>query len=81
MCTQSTGLYEAGAFAALGIIWSLRRMQKKWEAARSFWENEVREEGKKAVRFDSNGRINPRLKLTPKTSFRSPYDNDKTTHI
>lgn len=45
-----SSLYEAGAVAALGIVWSLRRLQKKWEAARSFWEGEVREEGRKAVR-------------------------------
>jgi len=46
----STGLYECGAVAALGIVWSLRRMQGKWETARKFWEGEVREEGRKAVR-------------------------------
>ena len=46
----STGLYEAGAVAALGIVWSLKRMQGKWETARRFWEGEVREEGRKAVR-------------------------------
>ncbi|KAI0966716.1 hypothetical protein F4678DRAFT_448677 [Xylaria arbuscula] len=48
--TLSTTLYEAGAVAALGIVWSMRRMQKKWETARAFWEGEVREEGRKAVR-------------------------------
>ncbi|XXH00507.1 hypothetical protein Hte_006853 [Hypoxylon texense] len=48
--TLTTTLYEAGAVAALGIIWSLRRMQKQWETARAFWEGEVREEGRKAVR-------------------------------
>lgn len=48
--TLSTSLYEAGAVAALGLVWSLRRMQGKWEAARRFWEGEVREEGRKAVR-------------------------------
>ncbi|TVY94272.1 WW domain-containing protein [Lachnellula willkommii] len=48
--TLSTGLYEAGAVAAVGIVWSLRRMQGKWETARKFWEGEVREEGRKAVR-------------------------------
>ena len=48
--TLSTSLYEAGAVAALGIVWSLRRMQGKWETARKFWEGEVREEGRKAVR-------------------------------
>jgi hypothetical protein len=48
--TLSTSLYEAGAVAALGIVWSLKRMQGKWETARKFWEGEVREEGRKAVR-------------------------------
>ncbi|KAL2067608.1 hypothetical protein VTL71DRAFT_2033 [Oculimacula yallundae] len=46
----TTTLYEAGGVAAFGIVWSLRRMQRKWEAARKFWEGEVREEGRKAVR-------------------------------
>lgn len=50
LSSVSTGLYEAGAVAALGIVWSLRRMQGKWEAARKYWEGEVREEGRKAVR-------------------------------
>lgn len=36
--------------AALGIVYSLGRMQKKWETARDFWEGEVREEGRKAIR-------------------------------
>ncbi|KAM3068921.1 hypothetical protein ACMFMF_008887 [Clarireedia jacksonii] len=48
--TLSTTLYEAGAVAALGIVWSMRRMQNKWETARKYWEGEVREEGRKAVR-------------------------------
>jgi hypothetical protein len=47
---SSFGAYEAAAIAALGIVWSMRRMQNKWETARSFWEGEVREEGRKAVR-------------------------------
>lgn len=47
--TTST-LYEVGAVAALGIVYSLGRMQKKWGAARRFWEGDVREEGRKAVR-------------------------------
>ncbi|KAI1405729.1 hypothetical protein F4819DRAFT_377341 [Hypoxylon fuscum] len=50
LSTVTTTLYEAGAVAALGIAWSLRRMQKQWETARQFWEGEVREEGRKAVR-------------------------------
>lgn len=47
---SSLGAYEAGAVAALGLVWSLGRMQKQWETARGFWEGEVREEGRKAVR-------------------------------
>jgi len=50
LSSLSAGLYEAGAVAAFGIVWSMRRMQKKWETARKFWEGEVREEGRKAVR-------------------------------
>ncbi|RYP67600.1 hypothetical protein DL771_007152 [Monosporascus sp. 5C6A] len=48
--TLTTTVYEAGAVAALGVVWSMKRMQKQWEAARDFWEGEVREEGRKAVR-------------------------------
>lgn len=47
---SSFSAYEAGAVAALGLAWSLRRLQTKWETARSYWEGEVREEGRKAVR-------------------------------
>ncbi|KAG7101360.1 hypothetical protein HYQ45_013558 [Verticillium longisporum] len=50
MSSSVTTLYEAGAVAALGIVWSLRRLQTKWETAREFWEGDVREEGRKAVR-------------------------------
>lgn len=44
------GVYECGAVAALGIALSLRGLQRRWERARDFWEGEVREEGRKAVR-------------------------------
>jgi len=46
----SLGLYECGAIAALGAIVALRRLQQKWDAARKYWEEEVREEGRKALR-------------------------------
>jgi hypothetical protein len=46
----TTTLYEAGGVAAFGIVWSLKRMQGKWETGRKFFEGEVREEGRKAVR-------------------------------
>lgn len=45
----SVGLYEAGAIAALGTVLSMGRMQKRWEAARKWWEGEAREEGRRAL--------------------------------
>ncbi|KAK8208087.1 hypothetical protein IWZ01DRAFT_520613 [Phyllosticta capitalensis] len=42
--------YEAGGVAAVGIAWSLMRLQKKWEKARNEWEGVVREEGRVALR-------------------------------
>lgn len=50
MYLSSFGISESGAVAAFGIVWSLRRLQKKWETAREYWQSEVREEGRKAVR-------------------------------
>lgn len=50
MYLSSFGISESGAVAAFGIVWSLRRLQKKWESAREYWQSEVREEGRKAVR-------------------------------
>ena len=47
---STTSLYEAGGIAAFGLVYSMRRLQKKWEAARAFWEGEVREEGRKALK-------------------------------
>ena len=45
-----TSLFEAGAVAALGLVFSLKRMQKKWESARGFWKGEIKEEGRKALK-------------------------------
>lgn len=50
MYLSSFGISESGAVAAFGLVWSLRRLQKKWESAREYWQSEVREEGRKAVR-------------------------------
>jgi hypothetical protein len=47
---SSFGIYESGSLAALGLVWSLGRLQRKWETAREYWEGEVREEGRKAIR-------------------------------
>ncbi|KAJ5664876.1 uncharacterized protein N7477_007324 [Penicillium maclennaniae] len=42
----SASAYESATIGALGLIYSLRRQQKKWDSARGFWEDEVREEGR-----------------------------------
>jgi hypothetical protein len=47
---SSFGLYASSSIAALGLVWSLGRMQKKWDKARNYWEDEVREEGRKAIK-------------------------------
>lgn len=44
--TGGAGMYEGGAVAALGLVWSLRRLQKKWEHERRVWEGEVKEQGR-----------------------------------
>lgn len=47
---SSATVYEACTMAAVGLMYSLRRQQTKWEAARAFWEDEVRDEGRSALR-------------------------------
>lgn len=47
---STTSLYEAGAIAALGLVYSLRRLQKKWETARSEWQLQLREAGRRILR-------------------------------
>ncbi|OQE22724.1 hypothetical protein PENFLA_c012G00967 [Penicillium flavigenum] len=45
----SAGVYESCTLAAVGLIYSLRRQQKRWDVARTFWEEEVREEGRTSL--------------------------------
>ncbi|KAJ5198922.1 Serine/threonine-specific protein phosphatase/bis(5-nucleosyl)-tetraphosphatase [Penicillium cf. griseofulvum] len=45
----SAGVYESCTLAAVGLIYSLRRQQKRWDVARDFWEEEVREEGRTSL--------------------------------
>jgi hypothetical protein len=49
--TPTVSVFEAGAIAALGLVYSLRHMQKVWEEARANWQVEVREEGRKTLKF------------------------------
>ncbi|KAJ5958401.1 uncharacterized protein N7479_005551 [Penicillium vulpinum] len=45
----SAGVYESCTLGAVGLIYSMRRQQKRWDAARTFWEEEVREEGRTSL--------------------------------
>ncbi|QQK43338.1 DNA methylase, C-5 cytosine-specific, active site [Penicillium digitatum] len=45
----SAGVYESCTLAAVGLIYSMRRQQKRWDVARTFWEAEVREEGRTSL--------------------------------
>ena len=42
--------YEAGAVAAFGLAYSLRRLQKQWETTTSEWQFELRENGRRVLR-------------------------------
>lgn len=46
IASSGSMLAESGAIAALGLVWTLRRLQKKWEKERENWEAEVREHGR-----------------------------------
>ncbi|GAM84018.1 hypothetical protein ANO11243_020090 [Dothideomycetidae sp. 11243] len=41
-----SGIYEAGAVAGLGLVWALRRLQRRWGEDRSAFEGDVREQGR-----------------------------------
>ncbi|KAL4883069.1 hypothetical protein BJY04DRAFT_32607 [Aspergillus karnatakaensis] len=45
----TSSIYETCTIAAVGLLYSLRRQQRKWEAARTFWEEEVRDNGRTAL--------------------------------
>ena len=48
--SSSCSMFEASAVAALGLTFSLRRMQKLWEGARESWQGTVREEGRRTLK-------------------------------
>ena len=52
---STTSVYEAGAIAALGFVWSLRRLQREWERARKRWEDLMREDGATVLRGVEGG--------------------------
>jgi len=48
-------VYEAGAVAALGLVWSLRQLQKRWETGRMEWMGELREVGRLTLKETEDG--------------------------
>nr|POE87396.1 hypothetical protein CFP56_29985 [Quercus suber] len=49
IATQGIALYEAGAIASLGLVWSLRRLQKIWMKERETLAETFREDGRKVL--------------------------------
>lgn len=47
---STTSVYEADTIAALGIVYSMRRLQKRWEDVRVSWKEGIREHGRTALR-------------------------------
>ncbi|KAI4228718.1 MAG: hypothetical protein L6R36_001408 [Xanthoria steineri] len=52
---STTSIYEAGGIAAVGAVVALRRLQKRWEAARGRWVVLLREEGRRVLRRVEDG--------------------------
>ncbi|KAL8856845.1 MAG: hypothetical protein Q9178_006562 [Gyalolechia marmorata] len=52
---STTSVYEAGAIAAVGTVFSLRRLQKRWEEARERWMAMVREDGRRVLKRVEDG--------------------------
>ncbi|KAG9376344.1 hypothetical protein A1F94_012891 [Pyrenophora tritici-repentis] len=50
LSVSSFSVFEASAVAALGLTYSLRRMQRLWEGAREAWQGTVREEGRRTLK-------------------------------
>lgn len=48
---STTSMYEAGAIAAFGLVYSLRRLQRKWEDAKGVWMGAVREEARRVLKI------------------------------
>ena len=49
IATSGIALYESGAVAALGLVWALRRLQRKWSLERALFADSVREDGRKVL--------------------------------
>ncbi|KAF2754743.1 hypothetical protein EJ05DRAFT_513674 [Pseudovirgaria hyperparasitica] len=73
---------EAGAIAALGVVYSLRRLQRRWEGAREYWEADVREQARKALKASeemARGRVEELSR--PKTDLEGVEARKKVREV
>lgn len=49
VASGGVALYEGGAIAALGLVWALRRLQKKWSAERAAFVENTREDARRIL--------------------------------
>ena len=49
VATAGLGLYESGAIVSLGLVWSLRRLQKEWGKEREEFASLVREDARRVL--------------------------------
>ena len=47
---STTSIYEAGAIAAFGLVYSLRTLQQRWEGAKGVWMGAVGEEARRVLK-------------------------------
>lgn len=47
---SSVSIYEASAIAAVGFVYSMRRLQRLWSLKKDVWQETVRETGRKVLR-------------------------------
>ncbi|KAK4622210.1 hypothetical protein CLAFUW4_07056 [Fulvia fulva] len=65
VASGGVALYEAGAIAALGLVWALRRLQKKWTNDREAFTESAREDARRVL-----ADLESRLKRTVNDSGR-----------
>ncbi|KAL9130261.1 MAG: hypothetical protein Q9217_001511 [Psora testacea] len=49
---SATSVYEASVIAALGTVYSLRRLQTRWEKSRREWKATITEEGRRVLQLN-----------------------------
>lgn len=49
VATRGLGLYESGAIFALGLVWGIRRLQKRWTKEREEFASTVREDARRVL--------------------------------